>query len=172
MIWSILQSIADHNEMGNGFPFEEPGPQSKRLWLHSFRRNAQNIALQLQQQMFEILTKFEEQSNELNELREKLKKYETWDPDVDKYVLTDLGHNQRVYRLKQPQTPLDSSLSFCAYCFGNHKLVISCRLRCGRNSVRDLLLPSPVLYHRVVQSRSVRHRHLLVNFQSTSRKKF
>ncbi len=110
MIWSILQSIADHNEMGNGFPFEEPGPQSKRLWLHSFRRNAQNIALQLQQQMFEILTKFEEQSNELNELREKLKKYETWDPDVDKYG--------------------------------------------------------------VVQSRSVRHRHLLVNFQSTSRKKF
>jgi hypothetical protein len=39
MIWSILQSIADHHEMGDGFPFEEPEPQSKRLWLHSFRRN-------------------------------------------------------------------------------------------------------------------------------------
>jgi hypothetical protein len=52
--------------------------------------------------MFEILAKFEEQSNKLHELREKLKKYETWDADVDKYELCDVGHNQTVYRLKQP----------------------------------------------------------------------
>jgi hypothetical protein len=83
--------------------------------------DAQNIILQLQNQMFAILDRFEEQSTELSELREKLKRYETWDVDVTKYELVDLSHNRIVYRLINPRAPL---VSYCAHCFGNRKLEI------------------------------------------------
>lgn len=43
---------------------------------------AQNMALQLQNQMLHIADRFEEQTTEINELREKLKRYECWEADA------------------------------------------------------------------------------------------
>ena len=43
---------------------------------------AQNMALQLQNQMLDIAARFEEQMTEINELREKLKRYESGEADA------------------------------------------------------------------------------------------
>jgi hypothetical protein len=118
-ISATITSARTMGEMFNGL---------LRLHIDSEARDAviraQTIALQLHGQMLEILAKFEEQSTQISELREKIKQYDTWDANVDKYELVDIGCNMTVYRLKQPQTPAEIGLSFCAYCFGNRKRVI------------------------------------------------
>jgi hypothetical protein len=86
--------------------------------------DAQNLVLDLQGKMFEIHDRFEQQATELSELRAKLKEKEDWDLTASKYELFQATHTTFAYRLKNPQTPVERGAEFCAFCFGNKKIVL------------------------------------------------
>jgi hypothetical protein len=74
--------------------------------------------------MFDINQKFEQQQDEIDELRAKLKEKENWELTEAKYTLRRSENNTFFYQLKEQQTPLDHYTQFCAICFGNKKLVV------------------------------------------------
>jgi hypothetical protein len=70
------------------------------------------------------MAKFEAQTDEIHELRAKLKEKEDWEMTAAKHVLHRTEHETFVYKLKEPQTAVDRLSEFCAFCFGKNKIVL------------------------------------------------
>jgi hypothetical protein len=85
---------------------------------------AQNETLQLQSHMFDILAKFEQLTAENRELKEKLKEKEDWTVTAAKYRADRIPYGKVVYRLREPRDDFEMSSEFCAFCFGNKKIVL------------------------------------------------
>ena len=85
---------------------------------------AQNETLQLQSHMFDILAQFDQLTAENRELKEKLKEKEDWTVMAAKYWPLNTEHGTVVYRLIQPRNHVEGSSEYCAFCFGNHKIVL------------------------------------------------
>jgi hypothetical protein len=87
--------------------------------------DAQNEILALQAQMFDINDKFEKQAAVISELRAKLKEKQDRNLTARKYVPCTTEHGRTtVYKIQQPQTPFERTAEYCAFCFGNQKIVL------------------------------------------------